>query len=155
MPPVWLQIHQHFLLLFSGLFLLGFWQWSGELEQCWAEQCWQSQKALHFRLRSGWIDALPSPWPGGTAATILHTALDVLICLSVTSLPAARRRFMHSRQLESKHTLRVSKLQCMTLALLLASSDRLGVWNSSFGKFHTYTDKLMLARNSNSVVAWK
>ena len=127
-PPVWLQIHQHFLFLFSGPFLVGFWHWSGGLEHCWAEQCWQSQKALHFRLQSGWIDVAPSPWPGGPAATIPHTALDVLIYLSVTSLPAARHRFMHSRQLESEQTLEVSKLPCTALALLLDSFVRLSVW---------------------------
>lgn len=55
-----------------------------------------------------------SPWPGGMAATIFHTARDVLIHLADISLPAARRRFMHCRQIGLKHTLHVSELQHAT-----------------------------------------
>lgn len=77
--------------------------------------------------QGGRIDVVPSLWPRGTAATILHTAQDVLICLAVTFPPAAGQRFMHSKQIRSKHTLHVRKLQPMTGAELLASLDRLTV----------------------------
>lgn len=51
---------------------------------------------------------------GGMAATIPHTARDVLIHLPDTSPPAARQRFMQRRQLGLKHTFRVCELQHAT-----------------------------------------
>lgn len=72
----------------------------------------ESRRTSGFR--SGGIDAAPSPWPGGMAATIFHTARDVLIHLADTSPPAAPQRFMHCRQHGLKHTLHVSELQHTT-----------------------------------------
>lgn len=72
----------------------------------------ESRRTSGFR--SGGIDAPPSPWPGGMAATIFHSARDVLIHLADNSPPAERQRFMHSRQISLKHTLHVSELQHTT-----------------------------------------
>lgn len=55
----------------------------------------KAKTAVHFRFWSGWIDEGPSLWPGGTTATIFHTALDVLICLYVTSAHG-RTRGLHT-----------------------------------------------------------
>lgn len=63
-----------------------------EFEVCWTVLTKPKGCAL------GWLDrcSTTAAWPAGTAATIPHNVLYVLIYLSVKSLPNAGERFMHS-----------------------------------------------------------
>lgn len=116
-PPVCLQTHQHLRFLLSGDFFF-FTQASPTATLLDATQRKTVLTELESRRTSGFwsngIDAALAPWPGGMAATIFHTARDVLIHLADTSPPAAQSRFMHCRQLGLKHTLHVSELQHTT-----------------------------------------
>lgn len=118
-PPAWLQTHQRRRFLLSeDLFMYFFTQASLTATLLDATLRKAMLTELESLCTSGFwsngIDAAPSPWPGGMAATIFHTARDVLIHLADTSLPAARQRFMHCRQIGLKHTLHVSELQHTT-----------------------------------------
>lgn len=63
-----------------------------EFEVCWTVLTKPKGCAL------GWLDrcSTTAAWPAGTAATIPHNVLYVLIYLSVKSRPDAGERFMHS-----------------------------------------------------------